>query len=405
MKDKNNQLHWGVFGVESLAKKYKTPLYIYDAQVIRDRFRSITKHIKYPYLKIHYAVKANSNLAILRLLKKEGANVECVSQGAVLLALKAGFKPHQIIYTCNGAEEEELQFLAKNNIRINIDSLDQLEIWGHIAPGSKVGLRLNLDIHSGSHAHLRTGGKKSKFGIHFSKIKEAKKIAAKHKLQIVGLHQHTGTDSLNHKPYIQAMKALTQIAQQFGNLEYLDFGSGLSIPYKPEQSPLNMQEFGREFDKVIDKFVKEYGKEVQAIMEPGRYLVAESGTLVASVTDVKANGSGTFVAINTGMGHLVRPAMYGAYHKIINASYMKGKKEKVTVVGNICESGDTFGTDRDISIPQEGDLIVILDTGAYGFTMSSLYNARVRPAEVLIDSGKVSLIRKRQKIDEALPYF
>src|SRR3989344_1104748 len=405
MKDKNNQLHWGVFGVESLAEKYKTPLYIYDAQVIRDRFRSITKHIKYPYLKIHYAVKANSNLAILRLLKKEGANVECVSQGAVLLALKAGFKPHQIIYTCNGAEEEELQFLAKNNIRINIDSLDQLGIWGHIAPGSKVGLRLNLDIHSGSHAHLRTGGKKSKFGIHFSKIKEAKKIAAKYKLEIVGLHQHIGTDTLTPQPYIQAMRALTKVAHQFGSLEYLDFGSGLSIPYKPGQEPLDMKEFGKQFDKTIDAFVRDYGKEVEAIMEPGRYLVAESGTLIAKVTDIKENPGGTFLALNTGMGHLVRPAMYGAYHKMMNASRMKGKKVKATIVGNICESGDTFGTERDIVAPREGDLIAILDAGAYGFTMSSFYNARVRPAEILIETDRVHVIRKRQDLREALPYF
>ena len=314
METKNNQLYWGGFGIETLSKKYGTPLYIYDASIIRECYRNIVNHIKYPYLKVHYAIKANSNPAILRLLKKEGSNVESVSQGSISLALKAGFKPNQILYSCNGAEEKELKFLAENNIRINIDSLSQLEKWGKIAPGSKVGLRLNLDIHSGSHAHLRTGGKKSKFGIHFSKIKEAKKIAAKYDIHIVGLHQHIGTDTLTPKPYIQAMKALTKVAHQFGNLEYLDFGSGLSIPYKPGQEPLNLNEFGKEFDKVIDNFVRDYGKEVNAIIEPGRYIVAESGTLIAQVTDIKENPSSTFVTINTGMGHLVRPAMYGDYH-------------------------------------------------------------------------------------------
>ena len=405
METKKNQLHWGSFGVESLALKYGTPLYIYDAGIVRERYGDIVKNIKYPYLKIHYAIKANSNLAILRLLKKEGANVESVSRGSVMLALKAGFKPNQIIYTCNGAEEEELKFLVENHIRINIDSLNQLEKWGQIAPGTKVGLRLNLDLHSGSHAHLRTGGKKSKFGIHFSKVKEAKKIALKYKLQIVGLHQHIGTDTLIPKPYIQAMKALTKVAHQFGNLEYLDFGSGLSIPYKPGQEPLDLKEFGKQFDKVMDAFVRDYGKEIEAIMEPGRYLVAESGTLIAKVTDVKENPGGTFIAINTGMGHLIRPSMYGAYHKIINASSIKGKKIKVTVVGNICETGDTFGIDREIVFPQEGDFIALMDAGAYGFTMSSFYNARVRPAEILIDIDGTHMIRKRQDTKEALPYF
>ena len=320
-------------------------------------------------------------------------------------ARKAGFKPSQIIYTCNGAEEEELKFLAENHIRVNIDSLSQLEKWGNVAPGSKVGLRLNLDLHSGSHAHLRTGGKKSKFGIHFSKIKEAKKTAAKYRLQIVGLHQHIGTDTLTPKPYIQGMKALTKVAHQFGNLEYLDFGSGLSIPYKPEQNPLNLEEFSKEFDRTIDAFVRDYGKEIEVIIEPGRYLVAESGTLIAKVTDVKENPGSTFVSINTGMGHLIRPSMYGAYHKIVNASRAKGKKVKATVVGNICETGDTFGVEREIITPKEGDLIAILDAGAYGFTMSSFYNARVRPAEILIDADKVHVIRKRQDVKEALPYF
>jgi len=405
MEIRENQLHWSDFGIELLARKYGTPLYIYDAQTIRECYGSLINNIKYPYLKVHYAIKANSNLAILRLLKKEGANVESVSMGSIMLAQKAGFKSKQIIYTCNGADEEELKFLAENNIKVNIDSLSQLEKWGQIAPGSKVGLRLNLNIHTGSHAHLRTGGKKSKFGIHFSQIKEAKRIAVKHKLQIVGLHQHTGTDSLMSQPYIQAMKALTKIAHQFGNLEYLDFGSGLSIPYKPGQKALDMRQFGKEFDKTIDAFVKEYGKEIEAIIEPGRYLVAESGTLIAKVTDIKENPSGTFVTINTGMGHLIRPSMYGAYHKIVNASRIKGKKVKVTVVGNICETGDTFGVDREIVAPKEGDLIAILDAGAYGFTMSSFYNARVRPAEVLIDADKVRIIRKRQSLNDALPCF
>ena len=405
MEIKNNKLYFDKFSAERLTKKYGTPLYVYEASTIWERYHSLVDHIQYPHLKVHYAAKANANPAILRIIKQLGGNIEAVSRGKIELALKVGFKPEQIIYTCNGAEEEELKYLIKKKIRINIDSLEQLETWGKLNPGSEISLRLNLDIGAGSHIYITTGGQKSKFGIHISKIKDAKRIAKKYDLTIIGIHQHIGSDVLKPTVFMKAMKALMEISHQFADLKFINFGGGFGVPYKENQKPLDTKEFGRSFDKLINKFVKEYGKELDVIIEPGRYLVAESGTLLAKVTDVKSNPSKTFVSTNTGMNHLIRQAMYFAYQKVSNASRTNGKKKKVTLVGNICESADIFAEDRMIANPKKDDIIAIHDSGAYGFTMSSFYNARVRPAEVLIDKGKARIIRKRQSLEDALPSF
>ena len=405
MEIKNNKLYFNKISAEQIAKKYGTPVYVYEAATIWERYKSLVDHIQYPHLRIHYAAKANANPAILKIIKSLGGGIEAVSKGKIEAALKVGFKPEQIIYTCNGAEKSELQYIIDKGIRINIDSLEQLETWGQLNPNSKVSLRLNLDIGAGSHIYVTTGGQKSKFGIHISNIKNAKKIANKYNLTIAGIHQHIGSGVLNYTVVIRAMKALMKVAHQFGDLEFIDFGGGFGVPYKPDQKPFDTKAFGQAFDKTINKFVKEYGKELEVIIEPGRYLVAESGVLLAKVTDIKSNPSRTFVSINTGLNHLIRQAMYFAYQKVSNASHPKNKRKKVTIVGNICESADIFAEDRMIATPKKGDLIAIHDSGAYGYTMSSFYNARVRPPEVLIDKGKSRLIRKRQNLEDALPFF
>ena len=402
MEIKNNELHFGGISASDLVKKYKSPLYIYEADIIRRQYESLAKDIGCPYLKIHYAAKANTNSAILKIIRQLGGNIEVVSEGEVLAVFKAGFKPNQIIYTCNGAEEEELRFLIENKIAVNLDSLGQIEKWGRLNPDSDISLRLNLGIGAGSHAHITTGGQKSKFGIHLSGVNKAKKIARKYNLKIIGLHQHIGSGVMDSRVFGRAMKALLRIAHQFPDLEFIDFGGGLGIPYKPGQKSLNTKMLGKQIADIMNGFSKEYGKEVKVIIEPGRYLVAQSGTLLAKVTDIKNNPSGTFVSINTGLNHLIRPAMYSAYHKITNATCAKGKQKKVTVVGNICESADVFAKDMFITEPKEGDILAIHDTGAYGYTMSSFYNARVKPAEVLIDGGRPKLIRKRSGLEEIL---
>ncbi|MDP3953731.1 MAG: diaminopimelate decarboxylase [bacterium] len=405
MEVKNNELHFDGIGVNALAQKYDTPLYIYEAATIRKRYRELTDAIQYPYLKIHYAAKTNSNLAILRLLRQEGANVECVSKGSVLLALKAGFRPSQIVYTSNGVDEDELRFLIENKIWVNLDSLGQVEKWGQLNPNSKIGIRLNLEIGAGGHKHLKTGGPQSKFGIHMSQIHQVKALARKYGLTIAGVHQHIGSDILTPTPLIRAAKSLLKVAEQFANLEIINFGGGFGVSYKDQQKALDIRELGVQLDKILSRYTAIHRQEPTVIIEPGKYLLNEAGTLLAKVTDIKSNPGGTFISLNTGMGHLVRPAMYGAYHKIINASRVKGKNQEVIVVGNLCESGDVLGKDRLLNRPREGDLLAILTAGGHGFVMSSFYNARVRPAEILIDTGKARLIRKRQSLEEALPSF
>ena len=405
MAVESNTLHIGGVSTEALAKKYGTPLYVYDAAIIRERYRNLADHIPYPYLQIHYAVKANSNPAILKLLRQEGAGAEVVSKGLALLAMQAGYKPSQVIYTCNGATTEELQFMADNNILVNIDSVAQLNKWGELKPGSRVSLRLNLDIGAGHHIYTTTGGRQSKFGIHQSEIKTAKQTAKRHGLTIIGLQQHIGSGIASIAAFNKAISALLRVAYQFPDLELLDFGGGFSVPYKPGEEALNMAKLGSTLTAAMGRFAREYGRDLKVIIEPGRYLVAEAGTLLARVTDIKSNPSRTFVSIDTGFNHLIRPAMYFAYHRVSNASRLRGQRRKATVVGNVCESADIFAKDYPLSKPQEDDLIAVHDAGAYGYAMSSLYNGRPRPAEVLIDDGKVRLIRKRQEVENLLEEF
>jgi len=325
-------------------------------------------------------------------MRKEGCNIETVSKGEVKLALKAGFKPQQIIFTCSNIDENEIKFLIKNKILMNLDSSSQTEIYGRLNPGGKVGIRINQGIGSGHHKHCVTGGPKSKFGIYFSDVKKIKKIAERYNLKIIGIHQHIGSGILDKKIILKAMKLLLKTAKNFENLEYVDFGGGFGIPYGPDEKPLDLKTLGKEITNTFKRFSKNYGKDLKMIFEPGRYLVAEAGTLLAKIVDIKKTPYRTFVGINTGFNHLLRPAMYGSYHEILNASCIKGKKIVVDIAGNVCESGDVFARKREIKKPQKGDILAIRGTGAYGFSMSSNYNTREKPAEILIDKGDAKKI-------------
>lgn len=384
MRVKNNKLYLGKIKAEDLVKKYGSPLYVYEKDVIKKRCSDLIENIDYEKLKIHYACKANTNLAILKILKREGCNIETVSKGEVLIALRAGFKPEQIIYTCSNIAEEELKFLLKNKILINIDSFGQLKKYGRLNPGGAVSIRINQGIGAGHHSHCITGGPESKFGIYFSRLGEVKKIAKQYDLKIIGVHQHIGSGILNEAIFIKAMKALLRTAKELKNLEFVDFGGGFGVPYKPDEKPLNMRKLGRDISKLFNAFCQDYGKKLTMVFEPGRYLVCEAGTLLATVTDIKKTPFKTFVGVDSGFNHLVRPVMYGAEHQILNASRVRGAKEVVSVAGNICESGDLFAKQRKLTRFKEGDILAILNVGAYGFSMSSNYNSRPKPAEVLV---------------------
>src|SRR3989344_2730590 len=365
MHTKNNKLYFGKYSSTTLAKKFGTPLYVYEADVIRQRYLKLILHL--------------------------GAKIETVSRGEITSALKVGFKSKDILYTSSSVTEEEMVFVIKNNIKVNLDSLSQIELYGKLNPNGKIGIRINQGIGAGHHSHVITGGVMSKFGIPLEHLSQAKKLAKKYKLQIVSLHQHIGSNVLDSKILLKAFDKLLETAKDFSELESLDFGGGLGIPYLPKDKNLNLKLLGQEMTRKMNNFSKIYGRELNMILEPGRFLVAEAGTLLANVTEIKTNPKRTFVGINTGFNHLLRPAMYGSHHEIINANKIKGAIIKVDVAGNICESGDVFGRDRKISKPKVGDVLAIKNSGAYGYVMASRYNSRELPREILI--GKNGILR------------
>ena len=395
-----NTFNIGQFTGQQLIEQFGSPLYVYDAEKIREQYGELKNNITYSQTQFHYACKANTNIEILKLIRDLGGFIETVSKGEVLAALKAGFTSEQIIFTCSNITKEELQFLIDNNITVNLDSLGQIEKYGQLNPGGKISIRINQGIGAGHHSHVITGGPKSKFGIHFSQIEEAKQLAVKYNLSIIGIHQHIGSNILDTEIFMQAFAALLESAQHFSDLEFMDFGGGFGVPYKPDEPQLNISELGKQITKSFSNFCKNYGKQLIMKFEAGRYLVAESGTLLATVTDIKTTPDRTFIGVDSGFNQLIRPAMYGAYHEIINTNNSNGEKVTATIAGNVCESGDVFAEDREISEPHEGDVLAILNAGAYGFTMASTYNSRPRPAEVLVDGKDAKVIRVREREED-----
>lgn len=406
MKVVNNKLQLGGVFADDLVKKYGSPLYVYEEDVIRQRYQQLVEGIPYRKLRIHYACKANTNLSIMKILREEGACIDAVSPGEVFLAMKAGFKPEQILFTGNNATEEDMNYCIDNDVMVNIGSLSQMEKYGKLNPNSKVSVRINPDVGAGHHDHCITGGPDSKFGIYFDKVEEIKRLAEKYNFSIAGIHEHIGSGILETGKFIEAMNVLLNVAKGFDNLEFVDFGGGIGVPYKPNERPLDIKEFGSKVAELFEEFCRDYGRELTLAIEPGRYPVAESGYLLTVVNNIKETPKHRFVGTDTGFNHLVRPMMYGSYHEIINATNVEGEKESVVVAGNICESGDVFTrdehgiADRKISRINGGDVLAICNAGAYGFSMSSNYNSRPRPAEVLVKDGRSRIIRKRETLEE-----
>ncbi len=384
-----------------IAERYSTPVYVYDKAVIVKKYRRLNAAIGFSPKKIYYASKANSNIAILKLFRDLGCSVDVVSPGELFLALKAGFKPSQILFTGNNLTVSEMEYAVANNVLMTVDSLSQMETYGKINPGSNVCVRINPNLGAGHHKHVITGGLQSKFGIYYTEINEIKRKAEKFDLKIIGVHMHIGSGILEYALLLKGISSLLEVAAHFAEVQFIDIGGGLGIPYRSKESPLNLEEFGRELTSLVRKWVK-VNKEITLVLEPGRFLVAESGVLLTRVTAVKRNPKYTFVGVDTGFNHLMRPAVYDAYHEIQLINNDSRKMEIVTVCGNICESGDVFAKKRDLPQLREGDLLGIENVGAYGFSMASQYNARVLPAEVLVDNKNIILIRKRGTFKDLL---
>lgn len=378
--------------VEALVGTYGTPLYVYDADVIRARFRALRGSIPYAQTELHYSCKANSNPSILEIFRELGAaGIDAVSLGEVQLALSAGFPADRISITNPSLSEADLSTVRDRGVRLKVDSIAQLKHWLKLAPDAGIWLRINPGAGFGHHDHVVTAGPHSKFGVYLHEIDEARRLASR----VVGLHQHVGCGTLDPEVFLDAMEPLFERACEFPDLEGLNLGGGLGIPYRPEEDPLDLEAFGRRLSERFQAFCDDYGRELTLALEPGRYFVAESGYLLTRVNAIKDSGERRFALVDTGFNHLVRPILYGAYHPVYNASNPGGELEAIWVAGNVCEAGDLLTGERQMNRVHEGDVLVLLNVGAYGYAMASHYTGTAKPAEVLVEDGGHRLIRRR----------
>lgn len=384
-----------------LAEKYGTPLYVYNGDLITQRYHELHQFIPHPRLKIYYAMKANYNVTILKLLQKEGAGIDAVSPAEVLLALQAGFAPGRILFTANMMTDTEIHQVQKLGILFNIGSLTELERYGRFYPHNNVCIRFNPDVVAGFHENVRTGGKDTKFGIFLSRLEQVKTIAQKYYLTIVGIHEHTGSGIPETVEMMAGFKNILNIVRKehFPELQFVDFGGGFKVPYRPEEKQVDYAAFGRIVVELFIQTGQEFGRELAMYFEPGRYLVAEAGIFLVTVTTVKTNGK-NIAGTNSGFPQLIRPMFYDAYHHIVNVTHPAGKEKVYDVAGNICETGDYFATNRNLPEIREGDLLAIQNAGAYCYSMGGVYNLRPMPAEVLVLQGQDTLVRKRLSSEE-----
>jgi diaminopimelate decarboxylase len=380
----------------SVAEQFGTPVYVYDGNKIVEQYHKLKSAFPGDHVKIKYALKALNNPNILRLLKAQGTGLDAVSINEVQLGLSVGFRPDEILFTPNCVSFSEIKQGVEAGVQINIDSISMLEHFGHHYQDTvPCCIRINPHIVGGGNQHIQTGHIDSKFGISIHQLRHVLRIVEKEKIRINGLHMHTGSDILDAGVFIQGAELLLETAMQFPNLEFIDFGSGFKVAYKEDDVTTDIVELGKAITNRFDVFCKEYGRKLELWFEPGKFLVSEAGYLLVLVNVVKQTTATVFAGVGSGQNHLIRPMFYDAHHHIVNLSNPNGPARIYTVVGYICET-DTFGWDRKLSEVREGDVLAICNAGAYGYTMSNNYNARPRPAEVLIWEGMAHHIRKSE---------
>lgn len=388
--------------LNTAASQFGLPLYVYDSEKIESQYNRLTQAFaKVPRFKIHYAVKALSNISILKIIKNLGGGLDTVSIEEVQLGLYAGFAPSEIIYTPNGVSMEEIEQVAAMGVQINIDNLSILEQFGTKHPSIPVCIRINPHVMAGGNANISVGHIDSKFGISIHQLPHILRIVENTKMHINGIHMHTGSDILDVEVFLYAAEILFDTAKNFKELDFIDFGSGFKVPYKAGDIETDVEEFGKKLTKRFLAFEKEYGRELTLAFEPGKFLVSEAGYFLTKVNVVKQTTSTVFAGVDSGFNHLIRPMLYGAQHHIENISNPNGKERFYSVVGYICET-DTFASNRRIAEIKEGDILCFKNAGAYCFSMASNYNSRVKPAEVLWHNGEAHLIRQRETFEDIL---
>lgn len=405
----------GFFGPtnpEALIREFGSPLYVYNESILRERCREMAGLLSYPRFVCNYSIKANSNIELLKIVREEGLHADAMSPGEIYVLLKAGYRPEELFYVGNNVSADELLYAVEKGVLVSCDSVSQLRLFGRISHGGRVAVRFNPGVGAGHHEKVVTAGKNTKFGVNIDLIPEVKAVLKEYGLKLVGINQHIGSLFMEPEPYLEGVKSLLGIASQFDELEFVDMGGGFGIPYRKQegQHRLSLGDTGARLTELLDKWTDGYGRKIMFKMEPGRYIVAESGVLLGTVYAVKQNYEKIYIGTDLGFNVLARPMIYDSHHDI--EAYRGGvlmkqaSGETATIVGNICETGDIIAKDRRLPQLAEGDIIGVMDAGAYGYSMSSNYNNRLRPAEVLVGrDGSVRLIRRKDTLEDLVRNF
>ncbi len=383
------------------AEQYGSPLYVYDADQMKNNYKQFTQAFDVKKLKVHYACKALNNQSVLKLFKSLGSGLDCVSIEEVQIGLHAGFSPEDILFTPNNISTEEYEEALALGVKINVDNLYTLEYFGMKHPEVPIYIRINPHLMAGGNQNISVGHIDSKFGISIHQVPNIERIVKKLNINVMGVHVHTGSDILDADIFIKAAELVFSVVEKFDTVTHIDFGSGFKVAYKPEDLHTDIEAFGKKFSRAFNEFCSRQGKDYTLEFEPGKYMVSNAGYFVAKANLVKQTTSCTFIGLNTGFNHLIRPMFYNAYHHIENISNPGGEQKVYNVVGYVCET-DSFALDRIIPEVRKGDYLVFKNAGAYCATMASNYNSRPRPAEVLFHNNQCHLIRRRETVEDLL---
>lgn len=398
----NNRYHVGGVPVDDLAALAGLPVYVYDAAIMERQVKRLRTAFSAIPHRIMYACKALTNVNVLKLMRSYGCGLDTVSIQEVQLGLHAGFTPDEILFTPNMVSYDELQQAVAYGVHINIDTISVLDRFGHDYGNTvPVCIRINPHIMAGGNERISTGHIDSKFGISIHQMRHVERVVKSNNIHVNGLHMHTGSDILDAQVFLQGAELLLEIADMFPDVEFLDFGSGFKVPYKPDDIATDIEDLGAKLSERILAYNATRQRPVEIWFEPGKFLVSESGVFLAPVNVIKQTTATVFAGVDSGLNHLIRPMLYNSYHHIVNASNPTGTPRIYTVVGYICET-DTFGADRKLNEVHEGDILAFLNAGAYGWMMSSNYNSRPRPAEILVENGTARVIRRRETIEDQL---
>lgn len=384
-----------------ICEEHSDPVYVYDADQIRSNYELFTSSFNVKHLSVHFACKALSNVSVLKLFKQMGAGLDCVSFQEVQRGLLAGFAPQEILYTPNNVSESEYEEAIASGVKINVDSLHMLEYVGLNHPDLPVYIRVNPHLMAGGNQKISVGHIDSKFGISIHQIPNVERIVKTYAINVQGVHVHTGSDILDAEIFIRAAELVFSVVEKFDTVTHIDFGSGFKVAYKEGDLHTDIRAFGNRFSESFNTFCERMGKDYTLEFEPGKFMVSNAGYFLAKTNLIKQTTSCTFIGLNTGFNHLIRPMFYDAHHEIKNISHPEGTPKVYSVVGYVCET-DTFALDRILPEVRKGDILAFRNAGAYCATMASNYNSRLRPPEVLVENGEARLIRRRETFEDIM---